>query len=52
MLVTGTYTQARLKDATGTNLCLYNRRTRKAEVEEAKGWCHRPRRAGAGRGRL
>jgi len=42
MLVTGTYTQARLKGATGTSLCLYNRRTRKAEVEEAKGWSHRP----------
>jgi hypothetical protein len=42
MLVTGTYPQARLKGATGTNLCLYDRRTRKAVVEEAKGWSERP----------
>jgi hypothetical protein len=42
MLVTGTFTQARLRSATGTNLCLYNRRTRTAAVEEAKGWSERP----------
>jgi hypothetical protein len=42
MLVTGTYTQGRLKGATGTSLCLYDRRTRKVAVEEAKGWSHRP----------
>ena len=42
MLVTGTYTQARLKGARGTSLCLYDRRTRKVAVEEAKGWSHRP----------
>lgn len=42
MLVTGTYTQPRLKGATGTNLCLYDRRIRKAVVEEAKGWSERP----------
>jgi hypothetical protein len=42
MLVTGTFTQARLKGAAGTNLCLYDRRTRKAVVEEAKGWSQRP----------
>jgi hypothetical protein len=42
MLVTGTFTQARLKGATGTNLCLYDRRTRRAVVEEAKGWSQRP----------
>jgi hypothetical protein len=41
MLVTGTHEQAHLKGATGTNLCLYDRRTRKAAVEEAKGWSHR-----------
>jgi hypothetical protein len=41
LLVTGTYPQARLKGATGTNLCLYDRRTRKAAVEEAKGWSER-----------
>jgi hypothetical protein len=38
MLVTGTYPQAHMKGAAGTNLCLYNRRTKKTAVEEAKGW--------------
>jgi hypothetical protein len=30
-----------MKGAKGTNLCLYNRRTGKAAVEEAKGWGER-----------
>lgn len=36
LLVTGTYRKG--SSATATNLCLYNRRTKKAAVEEAKGW--------------
>ena len=42
MLVAGDFKQTRLQGATGTNLCLYNRRTRRAAVEEAKGWSERP----------
>ena len=38
MLVSGTYPQPRMKRATGTMLCLYDRRRRTAEVSEAKGW--------------
>jgi hypothetical protein len=38
MLVTGTHPQAQMKGAVGTNLCLYNRRTKKVAVEEATGW--------------
>jgi hypothetical protein len=38
LLVTGTYRQRHMKGASGTNLCLYNRKTKKAAVEEAKGW--------------
>jgi heat shock protein HslJ len=34
-LVTGTYSQAHMKGAQGTMLCLYNRRTRRAEAQEA-----------------
>jgi hypothetical protein len=41
ILVTGTYRQPHMKGASGTNLCLYNRKTRKAAVEEAKGWQER-----------
>lgn len=32
--VTGTYPQSHMKGATGTMLCLYNRRTKRAEVQE------------------
>ena len=42
LLVTGTYRQRHMKGASGTNLCLYNRKTRTAAVEEAKGWGERP----------
>jgi hypothetical protein len=38
LLVTGTYRQVHMKGAMGTNLCLYNRRTGTAAVEEAAGW--------------
>lgn len=41
LLVSGTYAQRHMKGAAGTNLCLYNRTTRKAVVEEAKGWGER-----------
>lgn len=34
-LVTGTYPQAHMKGAKGTMLCLYNRKTRRAETQEA-----------------
>jgi len=36
--VRGTYPQKFMKGAKGTMLCLYDRRTRRAEVAEAKGW--------------
>jgi hypothetical protein len=42
LLVTGVYRQPRLNGATGTNLCLYDRRTRKVVVEEARGWREAP----------
>ena len=32
--MTGTYPQSHMKGATGTMLCLYNRRTKRAEVQE------------------
>ena len=38
LVITGTYAEPRLRGVRGTNLCLYDRRTRKAAVEEAKGW--------------
>ena len=38
MLVRGMYKQRFMKNAWGTMLCLYDRRTRRAEVVEAKGW--------------
>jgi hypothetical protein len=41
LLVTGMYRQPHMKGASGTNLCLYNRLTKKAAVEEAKGWGER-----------
>jgi hypothetical protein len=42
LLVTGTYRQPHMKGAKGTNLCLYNRRTKKAVAEEARGWSAKP----------
>ncbi len=42
LLVTGTYRQPHMKGASGTNLCLYDRRTKNAVVEEARGWSERP----------
>jgi hypothetical protein len=41
LLVTGTFRQARLGGVTGTNLCLYNKATKKTAVQEAKGWGER-----------
>lgn len=38
LLVRGTYTQRFMKGATGTFLCLYDRRTKKAEAMEAPGF--------------
>jgi hypothetical protein len=38
LLVRGTYPQRFMKGARGTMLCLYDRRSRSAEVQEAKGW--------------
>lgn len=41
MLVRGMYKQRFMKNAWGTMLCLYDRRTHRAEVSEAKGWSAR-----------
>lgn len=41
MLVRGMYKQRFMKNAWGTMLCLYDRRTHRAEVAEAKGWSAR-----------
>ena len=38
LLVTGIHPQARMKGASGTNLCLFDRRTGHVAVEEAKDW--------------
>jgi hypothetical protein len=38
LLVRGTYPQTFMKDASGTMLCLYDRRRGTAEVQEAKDW--------------
>ena len=40
-LVRGMYKQRFMKNAWGTMLCLYDRRTHRAEVAEAKGWTAR-----------
>lgn len=37
-LVRGTYRQRFMNGAKGTMLCLFDRRTRRAETVEAKGW--------------
>lgn len=37
-LVTGIYPQRALHGATGRKLCLYDKRSRQAWIEEAKGW--------------
>jgi hypothetical protein len=41
LVVTGTFRSRHMRGATGTNLCLYNRRTNTAAVEEAVGWGER-----------
>nr|AGU11822.1 hypothetical protein [uncultured organism] len=38
LLVTGAFPQRGLRGVQGSYLCLYDRRTGKAEVQEAKGW--------------
>jgi hypothetical protein len=38
VLVRGTFTQPAMKGATGTMLCLYDKRRKVAEVQEANGW--------------
>jgi hypothetical protein len=38
LLVTGTYRQAHMKGASGTTLCLFDRRTRTVATVEAEGW--------------
>lgn len=42
LLVTGTFPQAHMKGRIGTDLCLFDRRSKKAFVEEAPGWRGRP----------
>lgn len=42
LLVTGRALQPHMKGTKVTNLCLYNRKTRKAAIEEAAGWEVRP----------
>lgn len=38
LLVGGTWRPRQMRGARATMLCLYDRRTRRAEVQEAKGW--------------
>ena len=38
LLVGGTWRPRHMRGARATMLCLYDRRTRRAEVQEAKGW--------------
>lgn len=38
VLVTGIWRPAHMKNARGTMLCLFDRRSGKAEVQEAKNW--------------
>ncbi len=38
VLVTGRYPQPRLKGKEGTMLCLYDRRTKRAEAQDAGAW--------------
>lgn len=38
ILVTGTWRPAHMKNARATMLCLYDRKTRTAEIQEAKNW--------------
>jgi hypothetical protein len=41
LLVSGAPRQGKLKGTIGANLCLSDRKTKKASVEEAKGWSDR-----------
>ena len=38
VLINGRYRQSFMHNRPGTMLCLYDRRTKRAEVQEAKGW--------------
>ena len=38
LLVTGRYRQPHMKNRQGAMLCLYDRRTRRAEASDANGW--------------
>lgn len=38
LIVSGIYRQPQMKGARGTSLCLYDRQTREAVVEEITGW--------------
>lgn len=38
LLVTGSFPQKGLRGVQGSYLCLYDRRTGRAEVQEARGW--------------
>ena len=42
LLVTGRFPQRQAKGASGTKLCLYDRKTRRVALEEARGWGERP----------
>lgn len=42
LLVTGLPSEPRARSSVNTKLCLYNRRTRRVALEEAKGWGERP----------
>jgi len=42
ILVTGRYPQKFMKGKPGTMLCLYDRRARKAETQEASAWAKKP----------
>lgn len=43
LLVTGTWRPRHMKGARATMLCLYDRRAKTAETQEAIGWAVRPR---------
>ena len=43
LLVTGRWRPAHMKNASATMLCLYDRRSRKAETQEALRWSVAPR---------
>lgn len=42
LLVTGRFPERQARGATGTKLCLYDRKTKRVVLEEAEGWGDRP----------